>query len=242
MENSYVNDFNDTIKAYTAQLRKFNPIDRETEKVLIEKAQKGDIEAQNILIQSNLRFVMKIAKQFTGRGVALEDLISEGNLGLIKAIHKFKKQDENRLLSYGIWWIKANMQQAIKDYTDANYYELKELDNLNENKANNIIEENDENNEGNDIIAFAVEVDEHINDIHKTQKEVVDQLFKQLTDRERFIVSSYFGLESEEMTLDEIGAELNLSIERVRQCKEIAIKKMRSKILCMEDDYTHIFA
>lgn len=242
MKNGYVNDFTDTIKAYTAQLRKFNPLDRETEKELIYKAQKGDIEAQNKLIQSNLRFVMKIAKQFTGRGVALEDLISEGNLGLIKAIHKFKKQDENRLLSYGYWWIKANMQQAIKDYNDASYYELKEIDNFKENKPNELVEEYDDIIDNNDNMYFATEVDEHINDIHRTQKEVVEQLFKQLTDREKFIVSSYFGLESEEMTLDEIGAELNLSIERVRQCKEMAMKKMRSKILCMEDDYTHIFA
>ena len=134
MKNSYVNDYTDTIKYYTYQLRKCKPIDREEEKTLIIKAQKGDIDAQNKLIQSNLRFVLKIAKQFTGKGVSLEDLIGEGNLGLIKAIHKFSIQDDNRLLSYGVWWIKAYMQQAIKDNNESNFYEVKESDIIKEYK------------------------------------------------------------------------------------------------------------
>lgn len=242
MRQSYVNEFSETVQIYTKQLRKYSPLDRETERILIEKAQNGDIDAQNKLIQSNLRFVVKVAKQFMGRGLSLEELIGEGNLGLVKAITKFKIQDDNRLLSYGIWWIKAYMQQAIKDVNETSFFELKEIEKPYDNSPNDYLDDCDDSHEDcTEYMTFSHEIEDHVNDIHYNQKEVIAKLFKQLTEREQFIISSYFGLEDEEKTLDEIGSELNLSIERVRQCKEIAIKKMRSEILCLEENYSHIF-
>lgn len=241
MKKSYVNDFTDTVKIYTNQLRKLAPVDRELEQELVIKAQKGDIEAQNKLVKSHLKFVVKVAKEFTGRGVALEDLIAEGNLGLIKSIYKFKPKDGYRLLSYGIWWIKAYIQQAIKNYNESSYFEVKEDDLCRGDNANDLIEGGDENVDKSETFSFATEIDNHIEDIQYNQKEVLNTLFNHLTDREQYIISAYFGLEDEEKTLDEIGAELNLSIERVRQCKEMAIKKMRSEILCLDGELTHIF-
>ena len=99
--------------AYLKEISKF-PIYPANEIVkFIEKAQNGDLEARDIVVRSNLRFVVTIAKQWQGRGVPLMDLISEGNNGLLYAIEKFDINRGTPFISYAVHWIKQYIYQAI---------------------------------------------------------------------------------------------------------------------------------
>lgn len=101
------------LTAYLKEISKF-PIYPANEIVkFIEKAQNGDLEARDIVVRSNLRFVVTIAKQWQGRGVPLMDLISEGNNGLLYAIEKFDVNRGTPFISYAVHWIKQYIYQAI---------------------------------------------------------------------------------------------------------------------------------
>ena len=101
------------LTAYLKEISKF-PIYPANEIVkFIEKAQNGALEARDIVVQSNLRFVVTIAKQWQGRGVPLMDLISEGNNGLLYAIEKFDINRGTPFISYAVHWIKQYIYQAI---------------------------------------------------------------------------------------------------------------------------------
>ena len=106
-------DESDNLKIYMDTIQPFPLLNREEETQLAQKALAGDKEAQEQLINSNLRLVVKIAHDFKGRGLPLIDLISEGNLGLIKAVGMFDPSKGAKLSTYASWWIKQYMQHAI---------------------------------------------------------------------------------------------------------------------------------
>ncbi|HPM04922.1 MAG TPA: RNA polymerase sigma factor RpoD/SigA [Candidatus Cloacimonas sp.] len=100
---------------YLNEISKYKTLSREEEHELGIKARNGDAEAMNRLIQSNLKFVVKIALRYQNRGLSLSELISEGNIGLIKAIEKFDPEKDIKLISYAIWWIKQRIMLAVSE-------------------------------------------------------------------------------------------------------------------------------
>lgn len=103
------------LQSYLNQISRFKSLPREVEHDLAIKAKNGDQEALNKLIMANLKFVVKIASRYQNRGLSLSELISEGNIGLIKAIEKFDPDKDIKLISYGIWWIKQRIMLAISE-------------------------------------------------------------------------------------------------------------------------------
>jgi RNA polymerase primary sigma factor len=110
---------NDISKMYMRELNNHAPISREEEHEIAKKAVSGDTEARNKLIKSNLRFVVAIAKQYQGRGLHLDDLISEGNLGLVTAADYFDPGKGCHFITYAIWWIRQAILKAIYDKSHA---------------------------------------------------------------------------------------------------------------------------
>ncbi len=94
-------------------------LDAAEERYLSGRAREGDREARRRLIESNLRLVISIAKKYRGRGVAFEDLIQEGNAGLIKAVERFDPALGNRFSTYATWWIRQAITRAIADHARA---------------------------------------------------------------------------------------------------------------------------
>jgi RNA polymerase primary sigma factor len=90
-------------------------INPETEVELTKRIKAGDQKAQDALVKANLRFVISVAKQYVGRGIDIEDLVSEGNLGLIKAAQKFDETRGIKFISFAVWWIRQSILQSIAD-------------------------------------------------------------------------------------------------------------------------------
>jgi len=99
---------------YLKEIKKIEPLSPQEEVALAQQAKTGDTEAFQKLVTHNLRFVVAMAKKFQGQGVPFEDLINEGNLGLIKAVDRFDETRGFRFISYAVWWITQSIRQAIQ--------------------------------------------------------------------------------------------------------------------------------
>lgn len=104
---------NDTMKQYMQSIGQYKLVSPAEEAVLAKRIAKGDNDARETLIRSNLRLVVKIAHDFKGLGLPLLDLISEGNIGLMRAVEKFDPTRGAKLSSYAAWWIKQSMRRAL---------------------------------------------------------------------------------------------------------------------------------
>lgn len=105
------------LRRYLNEIGKISALSAEEELVLIEKIQKGDQQARELLVKSNLRFVVSIAKQYRHSRVSLCDLINDGNIGLIKAAKRFDASHGFRFLSYAVWWIRQSITTALREHS-----------------------------------------------------------------------------------------------------------------------------
>ncbi len=103
----------DSVRVYLKDIGKIGLLDGETELILAEKMTNGDENAKKIIIESNLRLVVSIAKKYAGRGMPLLDLIQEGNIGLMKAVEKFDYTKGYKFSTYATWWIRQAITRSI---------------------------------------------------------------------------------------------------------------------------------
>ncbi|MEE2659032.1 MAG: RNA polymerase sigma factor RpoD/SigA [Candidatus Latescibacterota bacterium] len=110
----------DPLELYLREIDVCEPLSREREIELSRRARNGDEQALEGLVSANLRFVVSVARQFTGRGLSLLELISEGNAGLIKAAERFDGERGVKFISYAVWWIKNHIHTALGLTTGTN--------------------------------------------------------------------------------------------------------------------------
>ena len=106
---------NDPVKMYLKEIGRVPLLKAEDETEIAKRIEQGDEEAKNILISSNLRLVVSIAKKYVGRGMLFLDLIQEGNMGLVKAVEKFDYTKGFKFSTYATWWIRQAITRAIAD-------------------------------------------------------------------------------------------------------------------------------
>ena len=258
-----------SIRNYFKDLRKLDVIPGDEQAELAIKAKGGDQRAMNKLVESNLRFVLSIAKDYSWSGIPLEELSSEGNIGLIKAVSKFDETKGVKFISYAVWWIRQSIMQSIYENgntvrlpinkinniskinkaTDKLYHKLDREPTIQEivgateltekevkisvNDTMSYVSIDDKIKEGSDSEVGDFIPGETMDDIDtkinlNSLKEQINSVFEGLSAREIRILNMHFGLNGYyEMSLKEIGEELDLTNERVRQIKEFALKKLR---------------
>ena len=117
IRNSITNRDTISLNLYLKDVAKIKLLSPDEENELAIKAREGDEHAAKTLINANLRFVISIAKQYQNRGLPLEDLISEGNNGLLKALELYDPYKGFKFISYAVWWIRQSILQAIFNYS-----------------------------------------------------------------------------------------------------------------------------
>jgi len=252
---------------YLSEIKELKPFTPEEEVSLAQRAKNGDQEAFNELITHNLRFVVAVAKKFQNHGVPLEDLINEGNLGLIKAVNRYDETRGFRFISYAVWWISQSIRQAIArtgrivrlpinvtESIGSLYRQSIELEQAYEREptAEELAIITDRTmKEIEQLIqnySLPTSLDEPMEDSKSTLQDFllsesdrpeaqimkesihfeIMQVLHTLDRREEYVIKNYFGLDSKtSKTLDEIGEELGVSRERVRQIKERALQRLR---------------
>jgi RNA polymerase primary sigma factor len=233
--NQYVNDFTSTVRTYYDELKKYKPLSRARERRLLKLCKRGDEKAKNELLEANLKFVFDIAKRYTGRGISIGELISEGNMGLIKAVDKFDESQDVKFISYAVWWIRHSMLDAIRKSKLIKFVEIDSENGNNQSLEKKVTDDEDESVSSSELM-FSNEHDERKRETNDEQRRIISSLLTILSPREKFVIENYYGINNKnELTLNEIGIELKLSSDRVRQVKKQALKKLRSKMMLYDN-------
>ena len=165
-ENRYSED-KSIISIYLKEINKIPLLTREEEDIISRKAIIGDKDAQNKLIQSNLRFVVNVAKKYQNQGLPLDDLINEGNIGLINAINKFDPDKGYHFISYAVWWIRQSILKAI--------CEKSRMIRLPLNRSNELLQIEKKRRELTSLKGIEPENEEIAKELHLS-KDIVDDL------------------------------------------------------------------
>ncbi|MCU0315586.1 MAG: sigma-70 family RNA polymerase sigma factor [Fimbriimonadaceae bacterium] len=114
-EDSRRDSVDDSIKLWLQRIGRIPLLTAQQELELAKQAEQGSEECRNLLVEANLRLVVSVAKKYANRGVALQDLIQEGNIGLMKAAKKFDYRKGYRFSTYATWWIRQSITRALSD-------------------------------------------------------------------------------------------------------------------------------
>ena len=205
----------DPVRMYLKEIGNIPLLTPEEEVELAKEMKEGSKQAAKKMAEANLRLVVSIAKRYVGRGMQFLDLIQEGNVGLIKAIEKYDYTKGYKFSTYATWWIRQAITRSIADQART--------------------------------IRIPVHMVETMNKLTKVQRSLTQELgrepsveaFGQLKDdirsvldklneREQKVLRMRFGLDDgKEHTLEEVGQELHVTRERIRQIEAKALRKLR---------------
>jgi RNA polymerase primary sigma factor len=264
---------NDTaISAYLREIGRTPLLTPQQEIELARKIQNGDRKARELMISSNLRLVVTIARDYANFGLPLLDLISEGNIGLMKAVERFDLSKRAKLSTYAVWWIRQSIKRALSNQSKIVRLPVHLGDKISKMQRVAVRMSEDLGREPTDdeLSAEIGLASEKVSELRavgvrpasldapvspdgltkfgesvadeealtpfellrdKDLRNKVDDLLKELNDREKKIISQRFGFGGRERkTLQEIGNRLGVSRERIRQLENIALAKLRQAL------------
>lgn len=275
------------LESYLEDIRNIPLLEEAEEVDLARLVRDGDEEARKKMIEANLRLVVHLVKHYQNRGLPTEDLIEEGNLGLIRAVERFNPEFNCRFSTYAVWWIRQYMSRAlisqskiirlpvhvvdefntyikgrqkyireygrepnfeeVADYIDHKFNSftpsLARLNNLVSLTAGSSLN-GDGSFEKNGLGTLSLEQladDGNVSPLdildHDLRLKIVLCWLDELSPKERQVITKRFGLSEEEgQTLEEIGGQLKLTRERIRQLEKSALHRLKK--IVDSDNYT----
>jgi len=233
----------ENLPKYFKTIQKNKPLSIAEEGQLVLDIQAGDSRAVHALVQANLKFVVKVANRHIGQGVPIDDLIQEGNIGLIEAAQAFQPRESQRFINYAQLWIRKRINESVAKtgrivrLPHNQEYEIfkskrkgEEVDAPTRVSIDKKIGDDGENTLGDLIlktgsdVEFAIEMD--------SIKFRVKQALSVLKERDRGIIMDYFGIEREyEVPTDMIAEKYSMTNVRVCQIVKASVEKMKLEII-----------
>lgn len=261
----------DPLTQYMAEIGKIKILTREEEVKLAESIKAGDPKAIQEMVRRNLKYVVTVANKYRGLGISLQDLIEEGNIGLIQAAKRFDVSRNVKFITYAVWWIKQAIMHSLAEQSGTVKLPVKQAGKVLKIKkrSQQMVQDLEREPTQSELAKDLGFRDEEVNSIMRAYRthlsldsplkdsedtayldllenqdfipyddqlmqaslsEKVDQLLEDLSEREALILKMRFGFFGEVRTLEEIGKEIGLSRERVRQIEKRAKLKLKSKL------------
>lgn len=234
------------LQSYLRAIRRFKLLTQSGEFRLATASRQGEEKAQNAMVEANLRLVVKIAMEYRHTHVGLDDLIAEGNLGLIEAAKRFDPQRGVRFVSYAAWWIRKFMLQAVQRQAHQTSTPARPSDRPASSGTDprsgspgrpptrlRILSYDDfvQNSSDRHVLEkFALGETAEPEDLilEKQLEEALAAVLPRLPEQERTILSAHYGLDGQApRTLQEIGLSLGVTRERIRKIELRAIERAR---------------
>jgi len=269
--NAANSNSHDSLNQYMREIGKIKLLTKEEEIKLAESIKQGDPKAVQEMVRRNLKYVVTVANKYRGFGMSLQDLIEEGNIGLIQAAKRFDVSRKVKFITYAVWWIKQAIMHSLAEQSGTVKLPVKQAGKVtrfnkksqemcqdmereptqsevakslgyNDDEINSIMRayrthlsldtplKNDEHTPYLDLLENQnlIPYDDQI--MQESLSGKVDQMLEDLSEREATILKMRFGFSGEVKTLEEIGKEIGLSRERVRQIEKRAKERLKSKL------------
>ena len=265
------NNSHDPLNQYMREIGKIKLLTKEEEIKLAESIKQGDPKAVQEMVRRNLKYVVTVANKYRGFGMSLQDLIEEGNIGLIQAAKRFDVSRNVKFITYAVWWIKQAIMHSLAEQSGTVKLPVKQAGKITKfnKKSQQMCQDMEREPTQSEVAKSLGYGDDEINSIMRAYRthlsldtplkndeqtpyldllenqdhipyddqimqeslsEKVDQMLEDLSEREATILKMRFGFSGEVKTLEEIGKEIGLSRERVRQIEKRAKERLKSKL------------
>ena len=221
-----------SLNRYLDEIGRGELLTADEERELSVKILQGNERALNRLVESNLRFVVSIANQYKGKGLQMEDLVSEGNLGLMKAARKFDASKGTRFVNFAVVHVRQQIEKAIDQQVGLYKVPRDVKQEAMARQQSHPLSVDAPLGHRNNVSLLSVLVnqdaplaDERVHS--ETIEAAVEYALGLLNERESRVVNAFFGIDQEHETMAEIAEDMDLKRERVRQIRNKALRKLR---------------
>jgi len=269
--NSASSSSHDPLDQYMKEISEIKLLSRDEEIKIAEAIKQGDPKAIQEMVRRNLKYVVTVANKYRGFGMSLQDLIEEGNIGLIQAAKRFDVSRNVKFITYAVWWIKQAILHSLAEQSGTVKLPVKQAGKISRfnKKSQEMCQDMECEPTQSEVAKSLGYDDEEISSImrayrthlsldtplknddqtpyldllenqdlipyddqimKKSLNEKVDQMLEDLSEREATILKMRFGFFGEVKTLEDIGREIGLSRERVRQIEKRAKDRLKSKL------------
>lgn len=212
------------LNQYLDEIGRGQLLSEDEERRLSERIHKGDERALSRLVEANLRFVVAVAKRYQGKGLAMEDLVSEGNLGMMKAARKFDAGRGVRFVNYAAAFVRQQIERALTAESAERRVESRR------DGETRSVDAPLGSKTGVSLLSVLVDGNSPLADervYNSSVEQAVEYALRTLCERDSQVVNAWFGIGQESLTMAEIADDMHLKRERVRQIRDHAVRQLK---------------
>lgn len=227
--NGAINSTADSTKAYMRDIKRVKMIDKDREKELAAHIKNGDHAALNELVSANLRFVAQVARSYQGMGIAMEDLIGFGNIGLFEAATRFDANRNIKFISFAVWYIRSEIQKALNDLSRTVRIPSHRTQSEEYGEVSTDVQINDEDNSETYGSRY-LQAEDAIGEFERTQfHHELAKLLDRINSKQAEALVLHYGIGQEyPMCMEAVAEHMNIGAERARQLVRAGEKSLRS--------------